>query len=70
MSAGTSTPSRDLINEVLAHNVNGPTDNVGERGAFIELFNSGNTDVDLSAFRLGTNSTTLSLWTFPLQAPS
>ncbi|MFO1458442.1 MAG: lamin tail domain-containing protein [Verrucomicrobiota bacterium] len=53
------------INEVLAHNVNGPTDNVGEREPFIELFNSGNTDVDLSAFRLGTNSTTLSLWTFP-----
>ena len=53
------------INEVLARNVNGPSDNAGDREPFIELFNSGNTDVDLSAFRLGTNTTTPGLWTFP-----
>lgn len=53
------------LNEVLPNNVSSTTDNVGEREPFIELYNSGATTVDLSAFYLTDSYANLTKWQFP-----
>ncbi|HVY70283.1 MAG TPA: lamin tail domain-containing protein, partial [Verrucomicrobiae bacterium] len=53
------------INEVLPDNVNGPTDNQGQKDPFVEFYNSGDTSLDLSGYYLTDNYTNLAKWRFP-----
>lgn len=53
------------INEVLPSNQSGPTDNAGQRDPYIELYNSGTTTLDLSAFYLTDTYSNLTRWQFP-----
>lgn len=53
------------INEVLPSNQSGPTDNAGQRDPYIELYNSGATTLDLSAYYLTDTYTNLTRWQFP-----
>lgn len=53
------------INEVQPHNLTGPTDAGGRREPWIELYNAGDTAVDLSAFYLTDTYTNLTRWQFP-----
>lgn len=53
------------LNEVLPNNVSGPTDAAGEREPFIELYNAGDTAVDLAPFFLTDNYASLTKWQFP-----
>ncbi len=53
------------LNEVLPQNLDGGTDNVGEREPFIELYNGGATTVDLSAYFLTDSYADLTRWAFP-----
>lgn len=53
------------LNEVLPNNVDSATDNTGEREPFIELYNSGTTTLDLSAFYLTDDYANLTKWKFP-----
>ena len=53
------------LNEVLPNNVNGQVDNAGDHDPFIELYNSGTTAIDLSAFYLTDDYTNLTQWQFP-----
>ncbi|HAB17753.1 MAG TPA: hypothetical protein DCE44_15030, partial [Verrucomicrobiales bacterium] len=55
------------LNEVLPNNVNGPTDNFGEREPFIELYNSGSAEVDLTGLFLTDTYANLTRWRFPDQ---
>jgi hypothetical protein len=53
------------LNEVLPNNVTGLADNAGDREPWIEIYNSGSTTVDLSAYYLTDNYTNLTRWQFP-----
>ncbi|MBL9171182.1 MAG: lamin tail domain-containing protein [Verrucomicrobiales bacterium] len=53
------------INEILPNNVNGATDNAGDREPFVELYNSGDVAVDLSSLYLTDSTTNLTRWPFP-----
>ena len=53
------------LNEVLAQNTGGLTDNYGEREPWIELYNSGSQPVSLSNWFLADNYTNLTQWAFP-----
>lgn len=53
------------LNEVLPNNVGGPTDAAGEREPFIELYNAGDTAVDLAPFYLTDDYASLTKWQFP-----
>jgi hypothetical protein len=53
------------INEVLPNNVSGLTDAAGEREPWIELYNAGDTSLDLSALYLTDDYTNLTKWRFP-----
>lgn len=53
------------LNEVLPNNVDGGLDNAGDREPFVELYNSGPTAVDLSAFFLTDTYGNLTKWPFP-----
>jgi hypothetical protein len=67
-SAAGSLPPYDPVwlNEVQTANVTGITDNNGEREPWIELYNSGDTGVDLSGYFLATSFTNnLTEWAFP-----
>jgi hypothetical protein len=54
------------INEVLPNNISGQTDNAGDRDPWIELYNAGTTNVDLSPYYLTDNYTNLTRWAFPI----
>ena len=53
------------LNELLPVNTTGPLDNVGEHEPYIELYNSGSTDLDLSGYFLTDNYTLPNRWPFP-----
>lgn len=54
------------INEVLASNVVGQTDNMGEREPWVELLNKGSTvDLNSGAYYLSDNYSDLDRWAFP-----
>jgi hypothetical protein len=53
------------LNEVLPNNVSGATDNAGDREPWLELYNSGNTALDLSPYYLTDTFTNLLRWQFP-----
>ena len=54
------------INEALPNNISGPADNAGDRDPWIELYNAGTTNIDLSPFYLADSYTNLVRWPFPL----
>lgn len=61
-------PPYDLVwlNELQAENVSGPLDNAGDREPWLELYNGGPTNVDLSGYYLADNySSNLTQWQFP-----
>ena len=66
-AARQSLPAFPLVwlNEVLPKNGTGPVDNAGDHDPFIELYNSGASAVDLSAYYLTGNYTNLTQWQFP-----
>ncbi|HAB17378.1 MAG TPA: hypothetical protein DCE44_13115, partial [Verrucomicrobiales bacterium] len=53
------------LNEVLANNTTGIRDRVGEREPWIELVNTGLTEVALDGWSLSDNYTNLAKWKFP-----
>jgi hypothetical protein len=56
------------LNEAQPRNVNGPTDNAGEREPWIELYNSGPDAVSLEDCYLASSYTNLTEWRFPAGA--
>ncbi len=62
----TLTPFPALwINEVQPNNLTGPADAEGRHEPWLELYNAGDTAVDLSAFYLTDTYTNLTRWQFP-----
>lgn len=53
------------INEVLPQNLTGATDTAGDRDPWIELYNAGAADLDLSSYYLTDTYTNLTKWKFP-----
>ncbi len=53
------------LNEVQAVNVTGPTNNVGARTPWVELYNAGTNALNLSGYYLSDNYTNLTKWAFP-----
>jgi hypothetical protein len=53
------------INEVQPENVNGISDNNGQRDPWIELYNAGASAIALDGFYLANNFTNLAQWSFP-----
>ena len=53
------------LNEVQPENLTGPTDNFGEREPWVELFNAGQSPINLDGFYLGTNYANPMSWAFP-----
>ena len=66
-SGRQSLPAFPLVwlNEVLPNNVTSLTDNRGDRDPWIELYNSGDTTIDLSPYYLTDDYTGLLKWQFP-----
>ncbi len=67
-AAAGSLPAYDPVwlNEVQTENASGSTDNSGEREPWIELYNAGNSTVDLSGYYLATSYTNnLTEWPIP-----
>lgn len=60
-----STVTGVVINEVMAQNNTGVTDEVGEHEDWIELHNNNNFSVDLSGFYLTDNPAILDKWELP-----
>ena len=56
------------INELMAQNTNGATDEAGDYEDWVELYNNTSTDLDLGGHYLSDNTTTLTKWTFPLNS--
>src|SRR5262249_29759693 len=52
------------LNELQAENLTGPTDNVGERDPWVEIYNAGGTTQSLAGLYLGTNGAPTQ-WAFP-----
>lgn len=53
------------LNEVQPASTLGRTNEVGEPAGWLELYNSGDTPIDLSEFYLANNYTNLTQWQFP-----
>lgn len=53
------------LNEVQPASVNGLTNELGEPTGWVELYNNGDSDVDLSEFYLANNYTNITQWKFP-----
>ncbi|HXG49337.1 MAG TPA: lamin tail domain-containing protein [Methylomirabilota bacterium] len=67
-SVAADLPAYDplWLNELQADNAAGPTDNAGEREPWIELYNSGNTELSLEGYFLADTYTgNLTQWAFP-----
>ena len=56
------------LNEVQPENVNGITDNHGQREPWIELYNAGSSPIALDGLYLADNYTNLTQWSFPAGA--
>lgn len=54
-----------VINEILASNNTGATDEAGENEDWIELYNTNDFEVDLSGFYISDDDTNLDKWVFP-----
>ena len=54
-----------VINEVLAQNTSGQTDEAGDNEDWVELYNNNDFEVDLSGFYLSDNATNVIKWQFP-----
>ncbi|MFM8878811.1 MAG: lamin tail domain-containing protein, partial [Verrucomicrobiota bacterium] len=54
------------INEVLPANASGPRDNAGEREPYVEIFNAGDSPLDLGGLYLANHPTNRLAWSFPL----
>lgn len=59
------SPNGVVINEILASNDAGATDEAGDHEDWIELYNNNETDVDLSGFYLTDKGESLQKWTIP-----
>jgi hypothetical protein len=66
--AATQAANGVVINELLASNSAGATDEAGELEDWIELYNNNSTAVDLSGFYLTDDATNLAKWQFPVGA--
>lgn len=53
------------INEIVPNNQAGAVDNNGQHEPWIELYNSGSTTLDLSAYYLSSDGLNLTQWAFP-----
>ena len=53
------------LNEVQPENLTGPTNALGGRGPWVELYNPGTNTVSLNGLYLGTNLSVATPWTFP-----
>ncbi|MFN8258485.1 MAG: CotH kinase family protein [Bacteroidales bacterium] len=58
-----------FINEVLTDNQQGETDESGERAAWIELYNSGNFELDLAGLYISNDKENPVLWQIPFGQP-
>ena len=58
-------PPTVRINEMVAKNVNGPTDETGAAEDWLELYNYGNQAVDLSGMYLSDQAGNRGAWSFP-----
>lgn len=63
--AAESISSNVVINEIMPSNDSTITDQDGEYGDWIELFNNGDSEVDLSGYYLTDEDTNLTRWAFP-----
>ena len=61
-------PGDVTINEFVAQNTTGTTDEVGEFEDWVELFNNTSNDLDLGGYYLSDNTTNLTKWQFPLNS--
>lgn len=67
--AASLTPYPALwLNEVVADNLTGATDDFGARGPWVELYNSGTNSISLDQFYLASSYTNLGQWAFPAGA--
>ncbi|HON09110.1 MAG TPA: lamin tail domain-containing protein, partial [Verrucomicrobiota bacterium] len=53
------------LNEVQPASINGLTNELGEPSGWVEIYNNGDSDVDLSEFYLANNYTNITQWKFP-----
>lgn len=53
------------LNEVAPASTKGLTNELGEPTGWLELYNNGDSDIDLSGFYLANNYTNISQWKFP-----
>ena len=60
-----STTSGIVINEILATNETGATDEAGDVEDWVELYNTNDVDVDLGGFYLTDDSVSLAKWQIP-----
>lgn len=60
---------RVWLNELQPNNLSGPTDCFGHRHPWVEVFNSGQTNLDLGGLFLANNYTNLLQWRFPANTP-
>ena len=65
IAASSSAQETVRINEFLASNRDGITDSDGEYSDWIEIFNAGNEEVDLSGYSLTDNSESPNQWSIP-----
>ncbi len=54
-----------MLNEIMADNANGPTDEQGEHEDWVELYNRGASPFDLSGYYLTDDPTNRTKWRFP-----
>jgi CotH kinase protein/Lamin Tail Domain/Secretion system C-terminal sorting domain len=61
----TTAASDVVINEVMAANITGAVDELGEHNDWVELYNKGNATVDISTYRLSDDFNNLNKWKMP-----
>ncbi|MCB0712008.1 MAG: lamin tail domain-containing protein [Ignavibacteriae bacterium] len=61
----TRLPSQVVINELVASNTNGSTDQGGEFDDWIELYNNSSNAIDLSGWHLSDDAAQPTKWEFP-----
>jgi hypothetical protein len=66
VKSNASTVSGPVINEIVASNSNGASDQLGENDDWIELYNNGANPIDLSGFFLSDNILNLDKWEIPV----
>lgn len=54
-----------FLNEIQAENLSGPTNGLGQRVPWVELYNAGTQAVSLAQLCLANNYTNLAQWSFP-----